>query len=119
MQRRYTGVDVNVHMIDTGIQSNHSEFLNADGSGSRVIAGQWSYDGTNNTEDCNGHGTATASLVGGRTVGSASNSTLWAVRACACDGTAQVVDIIDALIYVAPNVVRPVIISSLYTNYAK
>ena len=28
----YTGVGVNVYMIDTGIQSNHSEFLNADGT---------------------------------------------------------------------------------------
>ncbi len=107
----YTGVGVNVYMIDTGIQSNHSEFLNADGTGSRVIAGQWSYNGTNITEDCNGHGTATASLVGGRTVGSAPNSTLWAVRACACDGTAQVADIIGALNYVALNVVRPAVIS--------
>ncbi len=95
----------------TGIKSNHSEFLNADGSGSRVVAGQWSYDGINITEDCNGHGTATASLVGGRTVGSAPNSTLWAVRACACDGTAQVADIIGALNYVALNVVRPAVIS--------
>ncbi len=50
--------------------------LNADATGSRVVADGWSFDGTNNTEDCNGHGTATASLAGGRTVGSSPNATL-------------------------------------------
>lgn len=107
----YTGVGVNVYMIDTGIQTNHSEFLDAGGTSSRVVAGQWAYDGSNSTEDCNGHGTATASLVGGRTVGSAPNCTLFAVRACSCDGTAQVADIIGALNYVALNAIRPAIIS--------
>ena len=54
----YTGIGVHIYMIDTGIQTNHSQFLNADSTGSRVVAGGWAYDGTNNTEDCNGHGTA-------------------------------------------------------------
>ena len=44
-----TGVGVHVYMIDTGIQADHPEFLNADASGSRVVARKWSYDGTTNT----------------------------------------------------------------------
>ena len=107
----YTGVGVHIYMIDTGIQTNHSEFLNADSTGSRVVAGGWAYDGTNNTEDCNGHGTATASLAAGRTVGTSPNATLHAIRACACDGTAQVADIIGALNHVALNAIRPAVIS--------
>lgn len=70
------------------------EFLTADGSVSRVVTGEWSFDGTNNTEDCNGHGTATASLAGGRPVGTAPNATLHAIRAIGCDGQAQIADII-------------------------
>ncbi len=107
----YSGVGVHIYLIDTGIQTNHSKFLNADGTGSRVVAGGWSFDGSNTTEDCNGHGTATASLAGGRTVGSAPNATLHGVRACACDGTAQIADIIGALNYVALNAELPALIS--------
>jgi len=76
-----TGVGTHIYLIDTGIQSNHSEFLDADGTGSRVVTSEWAFDGSNNTEDCNGHGTATASLAGGRTIGTSPNATLHVIRA--------------------------------------
>jgi len=85
--------------------------LNAAGTASRVVAGGWSYDGTNNTEDCNRHGTATASLAGGRTVGTSPNATLHAIRAVSCGGTAQTADLISALNYVALNAEMPAIVS--------
>lgn len=106
-----TGEGVHIYLLDTGVESKHPEFLNARGTGSRVITGEWSYDGTNNTEDCNGHGTATASLAGGRTVGTAPNSTIHAIRVLACDGTGQSGDIIAGLNYVALNAIQPAIIS--------
>lgn len=81
----YSGVGVHIDMVDTGIQSDHKEFLTADSSTSKVVSGGYSYDGTNNTEDCEGHGTATASLAAGISIGSAPNATLHAIRACACD----------------------------------
>ncbi len=109
---------VHAYLIDAGIQTNHSEFLNADATGNRVVADGWYFDGTNNTEDCNGHGTATASLAGGRTVGSSPNATLHAIRACACDGTAQVADIMGALNYIALNVKRPAVISMSVGTHA-
>ena len=98
-----TGVGVHIHMLDTSIQSNHSEFLSADGTVSRVIAGKWSFNGTTNTEDCNGHGTATASLAAGRTVGTAPNATIHAVRVIGCGGDANIGDIIVGLDYVVQN----------------
>ncbi|DBA95974.1 TPA: hypothetical protein ACH3X1_001487 [Trebouxia sp. C0004] len=49
-----TGVGVHIYMIDTGIQSDHVEFLTAYGSRLRVVIAEWSFDGTN-TENCNGH----------------------------------------------------------------
>ena len=106
-----TGVGVHIYMIDTGIDPTHREFLNADGTGVRVVSGEWSYDGTNNTNDCEGHGTATASLAGGRTLGTAPNATLHAIRACDCSGQAQIGDIIGALNHVALNAIRPAVIS--------
>lgn len=105
-----TGVGVNIYMLDTGIDANHSEFLTADGTRSRVVSG-WSFDGTNNTDDCNGHGTATASLAGGRTLGTAPNATLYAVRAVSCDGQAQIADIVAGLNWIALNAIQPAIIS--------
>ena len=107
----YTGMGVHIYLIDTGVQTNHPEFWNAAGIASRVVAGGWSYDGINNTEDCNRHGTATASLAGGGSVGTGSNATLHAVRAVSCGGTAQTADLISALNYVALNAEMPTIVS--------
>lgn len=106
-----TGVGIHIYMLDTGIEANHSEFLTADGSRSRVISNEWSYDGTNNTDDCNGHGTATASLAGGRTLGTAPNATLHAIKAVGCSGHTQIGDIIAALNYIALNAIQPALIS--------
>ena len=106
-----TGEGVHIYLINTGIQSDHVEFLNADGTGSRVITGEWAFDGTNNTEDCNGHGTATASLAGGRTVGTAPNATLHAIRAIGCNGEANIADIIGGINWVALNAKMPAVIS--------
>lgn len=106
-----TGVGVHIYVLDTGVQANHSEFLNADSTGFRVISGEWSFDGTTNTDDCNGHGTATASLAAGRTVGTAPNATIHAVRVIGCGGDANIGDIIGGLDFVVQNAQRPAIIS--------
>ena len=55
---------VHISLINTGIQTNHSEFLHTDGIGSRVVAGGWSYDRSNAIEIFSGHGTTNASLAG-------------------------------------------------------
>ena len=70
-QLSLTGQGVHIYVLDTGIQSNHSEFLSADETVSRAVFGARSHDGSTNIEDCNGHGTDIASLAGGRTVGTA------------------------------------------------
>lgn len=106
-----TGVGVHIYVIDTGVQSDHVEFLTADGTKSRVVTGEWSYDGTTNTEDCNGHGTATASLAGGRTVGTAPNATIHSIRAIGCNGQANIADIIGGLNWIALNAQMPAVIS--------
>ncbi len=106
-----TGIGTHIYVIDTGTQSDHPEFLAADGSSFRVVPGGWSFDGTNNTEDCNGHGTATASLAAGRNVGTSPNATIHPIRAIGCDGKANIANIIGALNHVALNAELPAIIS--------
>ena len=106
-----TGVGVHIYVIDTGIQADHPEFRTADGFGTRVITGEWSFDGSTDTDDCNGHGTAVASLAGGRTIGTAPNATIHAIRAIGCNGQAKIADIIAALNHVALNAKLPAVIS--------
>lgn len=110
-QTNLTGEGINIYVLDTGINADHKEFLNADGTKSRVVSGAWSYDGTTDTEDCNGHGTAVASLAAGRTLGTAPNATIHSIRTLTCGGTANVADIIAGLNHVALNAKRPAVIS--------
>src|SRR5690606_31160928 len=55
-----TGEGVTFYGIDTGIRSTHTEFAGRVQPGITFVA-----DG-NGTEDCNGHGTHTASTAGAR-----------------------------------------------------
>lgn len=52
--------------------------------------------GDDDANDCNGHGTHNAALLGGLTFGVAKNTTLWSVRAVDCDGTTSVVALLQA-----------------------
>ncbi|GBF97760.1 peptidase S8 [Raphidocelis subcapitata] len=104
-----TGTGVHVYVLDTGIRSTHREFKYAEGGGTRVAAG---FDAVNNggsTEDCHGHGTHVAALVGGLTYGVAKNVTLHPVKVLDCNGRAMVSSLIKGLEWVAANHVPPAI----------
>lgn len=73
-----TGAGVNVYVFDSGINSSHEEFSGRLQSGFNVIGD------TNGTEDCHGHGTHTASLIGGTTYGVAKNVQIIPVRVLNC-----------------------------------
>lgn len=73
-----TGAGVTVYVFDSGINSSHEEFPGRLQPGYNVIGD------TNGTEDCNGHGTHTASLIGGTTYGVAKNVQIVPVRVLDC-----------------------------------
>ncbi|HWS90101.1 MAG TPA: S8 family serine peptidase [Pyrinomonadaceae bacterium] len=93
-----TGAGVAVYIIDSGIRTTHRDFggrafIQADFIGSRDAG--CSRTSTNN--DCNGHGTAVASIVGGSRYGVAKGAILRSLKACyhvpftgrgECDNTA-------------------------------
>ena len=97
------GTGVHVFIIDTGIRYTHQEFLGNTGA-PRVDLGNSKnlYDLNNPTDiiDCNGHGTAVASIAGGRTFGVAKNVTLHAVRIAHCKGASSTKLEADGLEYV-------------------
>lgn len=54
-----------MYVLDTGIRSTHAEFWDAAARRSRVADGYDAVSATNSTEDCHGHGTHVAAIVGG------------------------------------------------------
>ncbi|HEX6872556.1 MAG TPA: S8 family peptidase [Micromonosporaceae bacterium] len=86
-----TAAGVRAYLIDTGIRLTHSDF------GGRAVSGFDAVDG-GTADDCNGHGTHLAGIVGGATYGVAKGATLVAVRVLNCTGsgtTAQVISGVD------------------------
>jgi subtilisin family serine protease len=76
-----TGAGVKAYIIDTGINTAHTDF------GGRAINGHDAVDGSLPAADCNGHGTHVAGTVGGNTWGVAKGVTLVAVRVLDCAGS--------------------------------
>jgi subtilisin family serine protease len=77
------GTGVTAYIIDTGIETTHSEFDN-----NRATFGFDAVkDGTAEGQDCDGHGTHVAGTVGGKTYGVAKNVNLVEVRVLDCSGS--------------------------------
>ncbi|MBV9494873.1 MAG: S8 family peptidase [Acidobacteria bacterium] len=71
--------NVDVYVLDTGIRLSHSDF-----AGRAAHA----FDSTGEgPEDCNGHGTGTASVVGGGQWGVAKGVSLYSVKVLKCSGS--------------------------------
>jgi subtilisin family serine protease len=87
------GAGVDVYVVDTGIRSTHSDF------GGRIdLGGSFTaLDDGYGTEDCNGHGTHVAGIVGGATFGVAKGVTLHAVRVLDCTGRGLISNIVAGL----------------------
>ncbi len=98
----HTGSSVHVFVLDTGINYNHNEFVRAPGgpfdrnidlNGSRNFVPDRPVNqpitqaNVGDIFDCDGHGTATASIIGGRYRGIAPNVTLHIVRVAGCAGS--------------------------------
>ena len=76
------GSNVDVVIIDSGIQPDHPEFSNASGTSSRLVKYLW--DGTVNAstfyQDYNGHGTHVTGIVSGKLFGWAKNANIYSVK---------------------------------------
>jgi subtilisin family serine protease len=96
-----TAPGVYAYVIDTGIQLGHAEF------GGRASAGYDAFGG--NGQDCNGHGTAVAAIIGGATYGVAKGVRLVSVRVLDCNGSGTVSGIIAGVDWVRLNHVDPAV----------
>ena len=101
------GEGVDVYVLDTGIRYQHQEFKYRAKYAGYDPVDQYEYQlGAKNYEprrgmDCNGHGTHVASLIGGKTYGTARKANLYSVRVLRCDGSAMWSTVLDGLDFLA------------------
>jgi aqualysin 1 len=98
-----SGAGVSVYILDTGIRSTHYEF------GGRVRAGFTAFNDGYGTEDCRGHGTHSAGIVGGSTFGVAKQVTMYSVRVLDCSGSGTYSSIIAGVDWVTKNRTLPAV----------
>jgi subtilisin family serine protease len=98
-----SGAGVHVYILDTGIRVSHLEF-----GGRASIAYDAIGDGQNGN-DCNGHGTHVAGIVGGSTWGVAKQATLHAVRVIPCSGSGLLSGVLAGVEWVTANHISPAV----------
>lgn len=102
----FTGLGVNVYILDTGIRITHQDF------GGRAFGALDAIRDGNGTNDCHGHGTHVAGTVGGSTYGVAKQVRLFAVRVLGCGGSGTWAGVISGIDWVVANGARPAIMSA-------
>jgi subtilisin family serine protease len=95
------GSGVTAYVVDTGIDTDHPDF---EGRAANV------FDATGGSgEDCNGHGTHIAGIIGGEEYGVAKNAQLRGVRVLDCQGSGTTSDVIAGLDWIAANADHPAV----------
>lgn len=86
-----TGSGATVFILDTGIRFTHVEF------GGRAVRGFDAIGDGRNGNDCNGHGTHVAGVVGGGTFGVAKAVRLVSVRVLDCTGSGSIAGVMAGI----------------------
>jgi subtilisin family serine protease len=97
---------VNCYILDSGILRGHTEFNTG-----QVTLAYNALDRTTNATDNNGHGTAVASVIGGKTVGVANKTRLHAIKVLNSTGSGYTSDIVAGLNWVVANKRSPCVVN--------
>ncbi|MGW2276501.1 S8 family peptidase [Streptomyces sp. NPDC001770] len=103
------GAGVTAYILDSGIDYQHTEFGEADGT--RASFGFDAVGDGRRGADCHGHGTHVAGTVAGGTYGVARRASLVSVRVLGCDGSGSNSGLVAALDWVARNAVQPAVLN--------
>ena len=101
----YSGKNIHVYVVDTGIYSDHNEFSGRVGNGFSAVR-----DGRG-SEDCNGHGTHVAGTIAGQRYGVAKDAIVHAVRVLNCRGSGSTSGVVSGLSWVLENAQRPAVVN--------
>ena len=100
-----TGAGVHAYVLDSGLRATHQEFAGRIGDGKTFIN-----DGRG-TDDCNGHGTHVAGLLGGSTYGVAKGVTIHPVRVAGCEPIPSLSGMLAGIDWVIQNRIHPAVIN--------
>jgi len=98
-----TGASVHVYVLDSGIRTTNLDF------GGRATVGVDEIGDGHNGQDCSGHGTHVAGIVGGSTYGVAKEVQLVAVRVLDCSEFGTYSQAIAGIDWVTANAIKPAI----------
>ncbi|SNR25001.1 Peptidase inhibitor I9 [Actinoplanes regularis] len=98
-----TANGVTAYVLDTGINTAHSDF------GGRATSGYDFVDRDQDANDCNGHGTHVAGTVGGATYGVAKDAKLVGVKVLGCNGSGSFSDFIAGVDWVTEHAQLPAV----------
>lgn len=99
----YDGTGIHAYVIDSGIRSTHVEF------GGRATKDFDSVGDGQNGNDCNGHGTHVAGILGSATYGVAKNVRLHIVRVLDCNKQGTVSGAVAGIDWVTANRILPAV----------
>ncbi|NWF25310.1 S8 family peptidase [Streptomyces sp. PKU-EA00015] len=100
------GKGVTAYILDTGIDYGHTEF------GGRARFGYDAIGDGRRGQDCQGHGTHVAGIVGGATHGVARDASLVSVRVLDCTGSGAWSSVIAGFDWVAANAEKPAVLNA-------
>lgn len=98
----YTGKNVIVYVIDSGIRTTHNEF----GNRAKTVFNAFNDDGY----DCTGHGTHVAGIVASKTYGVAKDANLHSLKVIGCDNKGTGLDVFEAFEYIIDNLQTPSVV---------
>jgi subtilisin family serine protease len=101
-----SGKGVTAYIVDTGIETAHSEF------GGRATTGFDAIPDGRAGQDCNGHGTHVAGTTGGATYGVARSVSLVSVRVLDCQGNGTWAGILAGFDWVVKNAKQPAVLNA-------
>lgn len=110
-QIQASGVGVHAYIIDTGIHRTHSEFTGRIGNGYDFVSNDEDAQDDHNFINVRGHGSMSASIVGGTRWGVAKKVTLHPVKAMDSMGSGKGANVIAAIDWIVANGIRPGVVN--------
>ena len=101
------GTGVTVYVLDSGVRVTHVGFGGRAGGAYSAVA-----DGIPVSEDCNGHGTHVAGIVGSAPWGVAKNVAIRSVKVLGCNNSGSFSDYVEGLDWIVANGVKPAVINA-------
>ncbi len=103
------GTGVHAYMLDSGIHKTHQEFQGRIGDGYDFVFNDSDPQDDHNWINVRGHGSMTASIIGGKTWGVAKGVTLHAVKVLDSTGSGKGYNVLSGIDWVTKNAKRPAI----------